>query len=68
MSALAGYRPQVKSDPPVRPDGKCWICKGDRKVEGAYKTDAELDPFCSTDCCRDYHGVSKETPISASPV
>lgn len=45
----------MKSDPPVREDGKCVTCGGDRKIGRA---EAETDPFCSIACCRAYYGCS----------
>lgn len=53
-------------DPPVRADGKCVVCGRGRKIKrsGKYGLDkngrrvAATDPFCSTQCCREYHGTS----------
>jgi len=49
----------VIPDPKVRKDGLCAQCKGPRThaVWNKYSHDAAiLDPFCSTNCCRVYHG------------
>ena len=52
------------SDPPVRRDGRCARCGGERRPPSASASrlyvDAghyELDPFCSTGCARAWHGV-----------
>lgn len=46
-------------DPPVRSDGKCSYCGGERPYledpKGIYRVD--LDPFCSTKCCKEYYQV-----------
>jgi hypothetical protein len=52
----------VIKDPPVRHDGKCSMpgCGKIRKPPtGKYATraDFEIDPFCSTECARKWHGV-----------
>lgn len=44
---------QIKKDPKVRRDGMCYTCKGPRP-EVAIK---EHDPFCKSDCCREYYGI-----------
>jgi hypothetical protein len=62
-------------DPPVRKDGRCAVpsCKqkrtrlhpktAKRKPEGRYATrdDYARDPFCSSVCCRAYHGVGNSS-------
>lgn len=51
----------MKSDPPVRKDGRCWDCQEPRRPERSRKygkAAAELDPFCSVECARRYHGTS----------
>lgn len=47
---------QVKADPDVRKDGLCAHpdCGQPRKSE---KTIDHDDPFCSVECCRDWHDV-----------
>lgn len=49
-----------RCDPPVRSDGKCSYCGGNKPEppdpKGIYRVD--LDPFCSTKCCKDYYRVS----------
>lgn len=63
-------------DPPVRADGKCVVCGGERVPPKGRRDNARHDkrivarkpavdvaamvagdPFCSTDCCKKYHGV-----------
>jgi len=50
-----------RGDPPVRADGRCAQCGKPRKLTkqarryAGYQLDA--DPFCSTHCCRAYHGT-----------
>lgn len=75
-----GWRPVVAAprpivggavDPPVRADGRCAVCPRKRKPERsrAYaKHLAERDPFCSTECCRDYHAVERRTRSKSGPV
>lgn len=52
--------PGLKLDPPSRPDGRCVVCRKERKVtEKARKyagAQLDMDPFCSTVCCRLWHG------------
>jgi hypothetical protein len=66
-------RPRVAGtvDPAVRPDGRCVVCGKKRKPERSRtyaKHLAELDPFCSTECCREYHGVERGTRSVSGPV
>lgn len=48
-------------DPPVRDDKKCAVCGKSRNVTKKKRRYAgaaiDLDPFCSTKCCRAYHGA-----------
>lgn len=57
-----------RRDPPIRKDGKCYVCKKPRKPKVGVKTGMpskhgdptylaarKLDPFCSTECCRAFH-------------
>jgi len=55
------------SDPPVRADKRCHVCKGPRgRIPKTLvkRTAAELvsalaaDPFCSATCARVFHGTS----------
>lgn len=49
---------ELKPDPPVR--AKCAQCGKKRAaVKPHHGVPAEnlVDPFCSTDCCRAWHGV-----------
>lgn len=47
-------------DPPVRRDGKCAYCGEAKPViedpKRIYRVD--LDPFCSTKCCKEYYRVN----------
>lgn len=46
-------------DPPVGP--ACAQCGGERKLpKRLYRAEAELDPFCSSDCCRRWYGLPSE--------
>lgn len=78
--AFWGWRPVVApprppacpADPPVRADGKCAVCGKKRKPERSVtyaKNQAERDPFCSTECCRVYHGteIRRESIWSLEP-
>lgn len=54
--------PSPLADPPVRTDGGCAKCFKPRRPERSAKYGGvapELDPFCSSECCRAWHG----TPI-----
>lgn len=57
----------MKKDPRVRKDGLCAepSCRKPRRItkqSRKYAGDAVvLDPFCSTECCRKWHGVELET-------
>lgn len=47
-------------DPSVRMDGKCRQCKGSRTIPNSLLVDQsfyERDPFCSSQCCRLWHGI-----------
>lgn len=53
-------------DPPVRGDGRCAHCGGQRgrlpkaitqRNKAILARELELDPFCSTVCCRSWHGT-----------
>jgi len=51
----------------MRSDGKCVVCGKSRKTKRSKrygKDAAERDPFCSTQCCRAYHG----NPLSARSI
>lgn len=58
-------------DPPVREDGRCFVCLKDRKPERSrrYAGDiAEFDPFCSMPCARAFYGCSlPEVPRNGRP-
>ena len=46
-------------EPPVRPDGRCVQCGGERnldKLAPLYRKALEEDPFCSATCCRSSPG------------
>lgn len=56
MATKAG---RVIPDPPVRADGRCYVCLKPRDPERSrkYAGDvATLDPFCSNVCARAFHG------------
>lgn len=50
------------SDPPVRGDGRC-ARPGCRKLRRPERSKSyggvagELDPFCSSECCREWYGI-----------
>lgn len=52
----------VKADPPVRRDGRCRGCGGERP-EGAFK---HVDPFCSTACARGWHDETIASPSTSN--
>ena len=45
-------------DPPVRDDGRCAVCGGERTIpkRKPHREAALRDPFCSNDCARAWHG------------
>jgi hypothetical protein len=50
--------PRLIPDPPVT--ANCPVCGKPRRPERSLKyggVAAELDPFDSTDCCREWHGT-----------
>ena len=58
----------VSVDPPVRADNLCAVCesplprsKHSRRYAGVQ---LDVDPFCSTDCCRAYHDVPRPLPVT----
>lgn len=48
---LERARMRPAGDPPTRRDGRCVVCRGERKPI-ALEHD---DPFCSTTCARSYY-------------
>jgi hypothetical protein len=51
-------------DPPVPEDGMCAVC-GEPRPEPLVKARRalhEMDPFCSTTCCRIWYGLALQTP------
>lgn len=51
-------------DPGIRTDGRCVQCNRRRHPESSRRYAgvlAEFDPFCSTDCCRLWHHVVRDT-------
>ena len=40
-----------RPDPPVRRNGRCAVCNGQRPALAIMQN----DPFCSNTCCRIYH-------------
>lgn len=61
----------MRSDPPVRRDGRCAQCGGPRrKAKPQRGVDPALyasDPFCSGPCCRAWHGVEQVTIPGGDP-
>jgi hypothetical protein len=61
----------MTADPPVRTDGRCVVCDKPRspwRSKRYGKLEAERDPFCSSTCCRVWHGVSlRATPSTSGP-
>jgi hypothetical protein len=51
----------IATDPPVRADGKCYVCGKSRKITKQTrkyaKHAADVDPFCSGNCARRWYGV-----------
>lgn len=48
----------ARKDPRVPKDGSCHVCGKPRQPERSRtygKTEAEHDPFCSSNCAREYH-------------
>lgn len=48
-------------DPSLRADGRCLVCGGPRrmdKLKPLYRQHMESDPFCSTQCAREWWGTS----------
>jgi len=43
--------------PPVRRDGRCFVCGGERKLPASklHRRAATVDPFCSRDCAARWH-------------
>jgi hypothetical protein len=60
----------MTADPPVRADGRCAVCGGERtppaKQHKTATLEAERDPFCSATCAREFHGapISADTSLS----
>jgi hypothetical protein len=52
----------MKANPPVRPDGRCVCCGGERP-EVALRSS---DPFCSSKCARGWHDQLDE-PSRSKP-
>lgn len=48
--------------PPVRKDGKCYVCKKKRPPIAV----AHEDPFCSGVCCRAWYGCSLAVDLPPS--
>ena len=53
----------MKSEPPIRKDGRCVVCKKLITTDDRY---GEADAFCSSTCCRLYFGTSLASGMSAS--
>jgi hypothetical protein len=58
---LARFAELTKDEPAVPADGSCAVCGKPRKPERSRKYAhgcAEIDPFCSVECARKFHGTS----------
>jgi hypothetical protein len=47
-------------EPLPRSDGRCLVCPNQRRLEGLrplYALAMRDDPFCSSECCREWYGV-----------
>lgn len=68
VSALPALAKPTPGDPPVRADGRCVECGGPRKLTKQARKYAgvalDLDPFCSSRCCRKWHGCEIEERVS----
>ena len=49
----------VKQEPKIRKDGLCVVC---RKPLTTVERYGDKDAFCSSSCCREYHGTQIEIP------
>lgn len=51
----------MRADPPVRRDGRCAECREPRNPRANRYSGlaAQLDPFCSTGCCKAWHGLAE---------
>ena len=47
-----------RPDPEPRKDGRCVVCKSPRP----HLAVVQLDPFCSTNCCKLWHRVEGANP------
>jgi hypothetical protein len=53
---------EVRKEPKVRKDGKCVVCRKERRMPKTHHSSIsmavyELDPFCSSTCCRAWYGA-----------
>ena len=52
----------MAADPPVRDDGCCIVCEKPRTITKQVRRYAgvqiDSDPFCSSRCCREWHGTA----------
>lgn len=58
VSVQEEARPKKKKEPSVRKSGLCYVCK---KVPLSKVALQNNDPFCSTDCCRAYYEVGRNS-------
>jgi hypothetical protein len=66
-----------RTDPPVRADGRCASCGGRRgqlpktstqRTKDVLRVELDMDPFCSSDCARAWHGTAlASAPLKAPP-
>ena len=55
------------TEPKPRRDGKCVVCKKERKITPQPSVPVEVylaDPFCSSECARKFYGTSLPTAAS----
>lgn len=62
---MSGGTGTTRSDPPRRDDGRCALPDCNKRLptitarHRRYGGEALLsEPFCSTECCRSYHGTT----------
>jgi len=58
---VRGVPAQTGTDHPFK--DKAGMRKGANTGKHSVAREAELDPFCSADCCRIYYGLQDPTPL-----
>lgn len=61
----------IRKDPPVRQDGRCYVCKKPRVVPASRQKGVPIDvylqdPFCSNMCARTYHDAPMRSAFTSS--